>query len=128
MIKNTLFGMLYKNFITTCGCVSYDCGKEACKYLKNNKLIGSFSEVFFLGRDYYGETSYIFSSNKKYLTDLKIIHRGTFLIFNEKMDTLNNEYLLKVNNQDITFKNIPDDLIFYIKNKKKYKYYINEKQ
>lgn len=113
-INKTLFGKIFFPQQTICGCIAYRC-QQKCGYLDEVK---TYSEKFYLGKNYFGKFEYYYYHSGNYLSDIKIIRRNSYMIFHEQL--LNNSepfYQLKLNSSPILFQNIPDDLLISIKKK-----------
>lgn len=115
-IYKTLFGLLYHDFQTKCGCLNYICNnykKSNCESKKRK-----YEEMFYLGDDFLGKFNYQFLNKYKIESNINIFHKNLHIKYKEHLTTFGNpKYKLYLNNQPIIFSDIHPELIYLLKKK-----------
>jgi len=118
-IDRTFFGILFYRYQTKCGCMNYMCNKNDCKTSPDLYKKKRYSEMFYLGNDYFGKFNYNFINCSKINSDITILHNNLNVCFRERLKTIDKiKYELYFNKIPIMYDDIPKDLIKLLSEKK----------
>lgn len=120
LLKNTLFGRIFLQYQTKCGCIGYECRRvDKCLKMLGRK-VNSYGEIFYLGNNgYLGRLQYKFIDDVKFKSGITILNLRNKVLYREDILFMSEPYLyrLRENAREIDFRDIPIDLKVVLRKK-----------